>query len=157
MGAAQGRSMVAVLAVGAAVAAGCGSSSSSGLNKQQLASRANAICTSFKPKLAAVKAPSDIAENPASSARYFGQVGALYNQAIGELKGLKATSNVEAQWSQMLSRFSALTSVIDQLKTESQNRSRSAATLSQVVPRTNAADAAARQVGAIACASTPTQ
>ena len=55
MGPVQGRSAVIALTLTAVVAAGCGSSSSTGgLSKQQLAAKANSICSGYKPKIAAV-------------------------------------------------------------------------------------------------------
>ncbi len=158
MGPARGRWTVVALAL-TAVVAGCGSSSSSsGLSKQQLASKANTICNNYKPKVAAVKAPSDVLTNPASAAHYFDQIGPLYDQAVAQLKQLKPASSVQTQWSQMLSQFDAVSSIVDQLKANADKGDRSStALLSQIVPRSNAADAAASQVGATACASTPTQ
>lgn len=153
------RSTVLALALTVVVAAGCGSSSSSsGLNKQQLASKANAICTSFKPKLAAVHAPADILSNQASAAQYFDQIAPLYDQAIGELKKLQPASSVKGQWNQMLARFEAVGSLVDQVRIKADKRAGGEIPLlSQIVPRTNAADAAASQIGATACASTSTQ
>jgi hypothetical protein len=147
--------MVVVTALTAVVAAGCGSS---GLSKQQLASNANTICDRFKPRVAAVKAPSDVLTNPASAAHYFDQIAPLYGQALDELKKLKPASNVKSQWSQMLSRFGAVASLTDQLKAEAdKGQTDGTVLLSQVVPRSNAADAAASQIGATSCGSTPTQ
>ena len=155
MGPVEGRRVVVALALTAVVAAGCGSSSSSSeLSKQQLASRANAICTSFKPKIAAVKTPSDVLTNPTSAARYFDQIAPLYDQAVAELKKLKPASSVQGQWNEMLARFGGVTSLIDRLKANADKGQRSGAgLLSQVVPRANAADAAAGKIGATACGS----
>ncbi len=155
----QGRSAVISLALTAVAAAGCGSSSSSsGLSKQQLATKANAICSSYKPKIAAVKAPSTTDIQSGQFARYFDQIAPIYDQAIAQLKTLKPAANVQAQWNQMLTQFGAVASLIDQVRTKLDKRQAGAtALLAQIVPRTNAADAAAKNIGATACASTPTQ
>jgi hypothetical protein len=155
MGSVPGRSTVVALALTAVVAVGCGSSSSSiGLSKQQLASRTNAICNKYKAKIAAVPQPSDVLTNHVSAARYFNQIAPLYDQAIGELGKLKPASSVQAQWSQVLSRFGAVANLVDQIKTKADNADRSGlALLSQVKPLTDSANTAADNIGATACAS----
>jgi hypothetical protein len=152
----QGRSTVIALALTAVVAAGCGSSSSSsGLSKQQLASKTNSICNKYKTKIAAVQQPSDLLTNHVSAAHYFDQIAPLYDQAIGEFNKLKPASNVQAQWSQVLSRFAALGSLVDQLKTKADNADRTGlALLNQVTPLTSSANAAADSIGATDCGKT---
>lgn len=155
MGPVHGRSAVAALAVAAVVAAGCGSSSSSsGLSKQQLASKTDAICNKYKAKISAVPQPSDILTNHVSAARYFNQIAPLYDQAIVEFNKLKPASNVQAQWSQVVTRFGAVAGLVDQIKTKADNADRSGiALLSQVKPLTDSANSAASSIGATACAS----
>jgi hypothetical protein len=150
----QGISTVIALLVAAVVAVGCGSSSSSsGLSKQQLASKTNAICNKYKEKIAAVKQPSDLLSNHVSAAHYFDQIAPLYDQAIAELNKLKPASSVQAQWSQLVSRFGALANLVDQLKTKADHADPSGtALLSQVRPLTNSANAAADGIGATDCA-----
>ena len=159
MGPVQGRSAVIALTLTAVVAAGCGSSSSTGgLSKQQLGAKANSICSGYKPKIAAVKAPSISDIQSGHYAPYFDQIAPIYDQAIAQLKTLKPASNVQGQWNQMLAQFGAVTTLIDQVRTRVDKGQGGAPTLlAQVVPRTNAADAAAKNIGATACASTPTQ
>jgi hypothetical protein len=150
-----GRSTVIALALTAVVAAGCGSSSSSssGLSKQQLASKTNAICNKYKVKIAAVQQPSDLLTNHVSAARYFDQIAPLYDQAVAEFNKLKPASSVQAQWSQVLSRFGALATLVDQLKTKADNADRTGtALLQQVKPLTDSANAAADSIGATDCA-----
>jgi hypothetical protein len=146
--------MVVALALTAVVLVGCGSSSSSsGLSKQQLASKTNAICNKYKAKIQAVPQPSDISK-PGSAARYFNQIAPLYDQAVAEFNKLKPAANVQAQWSQVPSRFGALASVVDQITTKANKADPSAtALLSQVKPLTDSANAAADSIGATACAS----
>ena len=148
----QGRSAVVVLALTAVVAAGCGSSSSSGLSKQQLASKTDAICAKYKTKIAAVPQPSDLTTNAKSAARYFDQIAPLYDQAVAEFNKLKPAPNVQAQWSQVLSRFGAVGSLVDQLKTKADNADQTGlALLNEVTPLTNSANAAAASIGANGC------
>ncbi len=151
----QGFSTVITLMLTAVVAVGCGSSSSSsGLSKQELASNTNAICNKYKEKIAAVKQPSDLLTNHVSAAHYFDQIAPLYDQAVGEFTRLKPASNVQAQWSQVLSRFGAVASLVDQIKTKADSADPSGLTLlNQVKPLTDSANTAAANIGAKDCAS----
>jgi hypothetical protein len=151
----RGTSTIIALALTFVLAVGCGSSSSSsGLSKQQLASKTNAICNKYKAKIGAIKQPSDLLTNHVSAAHYFDQIAPLYDQAIAEFNKLKAASNVQPQWSQVLSRFGAVASLVDQIKTKTDNAARSGiALLSNVKPLTDSANAAADNIGATACAS----
>jgi hypothetical protein len=151
----KGFSTVIALALTVVVVVGCGSSSSSsGLSKQQLASKTDAICTKYKAKIAAVKQPSDLLTNHTSAAHYFDQIAPLYDQAVGEFTKLKPASNVQAQWSQVLSRFGAVASLVDQLKTKADNADPSGVTLlNQVKPLTDSANTAAANIGATTCGS----
>jgi hypothetical protein len=150
----QGRATVIALVLTAVVAVGCGSSSSGGLSKQQLASKTDAICNKYKKKIAAVKQPSDVLSNHVSAAHYFDQIAPLYDQAIAEFNKLKAASNVQAQWRQVLSRFGALGSLVDQIRAKADKADPGGtALLSGVKPLTDSANAAADSIGATACAS----
>ena len=151
---APGKSTLIALLLTVVVAAGCGSSSSSsGLSKQQLASKTNAICNKYKVKIATVKQPADLLTNHVSAAHYFDQIAPLYDQAIAEFNKLKPASNVQAQWSQVLLRFGALGSLVDQHKVKADSADKTGvALLSQVTPVTNAANAAADSIGATDCA-----
>jgi hypothetical protein len=151
----HGRSALIALSLAAIVVAGCGSSSSSsGLSKQELASKTNAICTKYAAKIATVQQPSDLLTNHVSAARYFDQIAPLYDQATAALNKLKPASNVQGQWSQVVSRFGAVAGIVDQIKTKADNGDRTGiALLSQVKPLTDSANAAADSIGATACAS----
>jgi hypothetical protein len=151
----RGRLTVIAVALTAVVAVGCGSaSSSSGLSKQQLASKTNAICNKYKAEIGAVQQPSDLLTNDVSAARYFDQIAPLYDRAIAEFNKLKPASSVQAQWSQVLSRFGAVASLVDQIKTKADKGDRTGITLlSEVKPLTDSANAAADNIGATDCAS----
>lgn len=151
----QRRSTITVLVLTAVAVVGCGSSSSnSGLSKQELASKTNAICDKYKAKIAAVQQPSDLLTNHASAAHYFDQIAPLYDQAIAEFNKLNPAAAVRAEWRQVLSRFGALVGLVDQIKTKTDNADPAGiALLSDVKPLTDSANAAADSIGATACAS----
>lgn len=133
--------------------AACGSSSS-GLSKTQLASKTDAICTKYAAKVRAVPQPTDLLQNHVSAARFFGQVSALYDQALGQFRALKPQSSVKAQWNGTVSKFAALDSLVRELKTKAENGDRSGiALLGQIKPLTSAANAAAADIGATKCGS----
>jgi hypothetical protein len=133
--------------------AACGSSSS-GLSKAQLASKTDTICSKYSAKVKAVSQPADLLTNHVSAARFFGQVAALYDQALGEFRALKPDSSVKAQWEDTVSKFAALDNLVGELKSKAEHADRSGiALLSQIKPLTAAANAAASGIGATTCGS----
>jgi hypothetical protein len=147
----QGRSAVIALLLTGAVVVGCGSSSS-GLSKQQLASKSVAICEKFNAKVKTVDTPSDLVSNHVAATHYFDQIAPLYDQAIAEFNKLKAAPDVQAQWSQVLSRIAAVGSLLDQVRTKADaGQPIGEAVLSQLQRVKDSAGAAAKSIGANKC------
>jgi hypothetical protein len=133
--------------------AACGSSSS-GLSKSELAAKTNAICSKYSAKVRTVQQPADLLQNHVSAAHFFGQISALYDQALDQFRALKPESSVKAQWNDAVSKFAALDNLVRELKTKAEHADRSGiALLSQIKPLTTAANTAAAGIGATKCGS----
>ena len=100
------RSVLARLGVGCAAAGalalgGCGSSSSSGLSKAQLAASANAACSAYTTAAARIPQPSDFVTNPVAAAAYLDKLKPLVAKEESTLLALKPSSSVKPLWDQI--------------------------------------------------------
>jgi transposase len=108
----------------------------------------------YAAKVRAVPQPADLLQNHASAAHFFGQVAALYDQALGQFRALKPQSSVKAQWADTVSKFAALDTLVREIKAKAENADRSGiALLAKIKPLTAAANAAASGIGATKCGS----
>jgi hypothetical protein len=90
--------MASLAAAAALAVAGCGGSSSSGLGKQQLDAKVNAMCARYNARLANLTAPSDLTTNADSAAAYLDRVEALATPDVAAMKALKPASSIKAQY-----------------------------------------------------------
>jgi hypothetical protein len=79
--------------------AGCGSSD---LNKAQLASKVNSICSSFVTQGRQVPVPPDFTTNSRAAAAYLDKVISLTDNAYSKIKGLGADSSVKSDFNAYL-------------------------------------------------------
>jgi len=133
---------------------GCGSSSS-GLSKSDLAAKTNTICTNSAASIKAIPQPADLVQNASSAAKYFDKIAAVYDKARSDLDALKPADSVKSQWNTLVSKFHALASIVDSIKTKAENKDRTGLQeLTQVGPLTTSLNAATDAIGATACSKT---
>jgi hypothetical protein len=98
------RSRVGFAVVGAVAIAGCGGSS--GLSKDKLAAKANAICAKSTAAVDRIPAPADFNTNAVSAAAYLDKVVRLEQSGVASLKALKPASGVKGQFDAYLADLS---------------------------------------------------
>jgi hypothetical protein len=76
----------------------CGSSSSGGLSKVQLAAKVNAACAAYNSAVNSVKVPNDYATNAASAAAYLDRVKPLVDTEKNTITALKPDSSVKSDF-----------------------------------------------------------
>ncbi|MDQ6778876.1 MAG: hypothetical protein M3071_22235 [Actinomycetota bacterium] len=87
--------LTTVTAAGIALAGCGGSSSSGGLSRAQLASKANAACTSYNTAANSIPQPSDFTTNPVAAAAYLDKLKALAGSTFVTITGLHPASSVK--------------------------------------------------------------
>jgi hypothetical protein len=142
--------MIAAAAVGIA---GCGSSSSGGgLDRAALASKLDSICTSSAAKVKGIAQPADLLTNHAAAGTYFKQVAAIYNSTLTSIKELKPASDVQADYTTVVTRLTTLSGLLDQIEAKAVAGDTSGLQLlTQIKPTTDALNTAAAKIGATAC------
>ena len=118
------RTLTACLIVAAGIAlAGCGSSSS-GLAKSELASNADAICSSYTKSASAIPQPKDFVTNPVSAATYLDQLRPLAAAQKKAMLALKPDSSVKPLWDQFVAGGEHLTALLGDADAEAHAKDR---------------------------------
>jgi hypothetical protein len=144
----------AVRTIGAAAVcgvalAGCGGGGSSGLSKQELAAKTQAICASSSKKINAIQQPSDFATNPQAAAAYLDKVVVIYKDAANQLKALKPADSVKSQWNSITGQLDKLTALVQDIDQKAHNKDRTGiAELQQVGPLTTSLNNETKAIGA---------
>jgi hypothetical protein len=147
--------LAACCAVAGAVAlAGCGSSSSSGLWKAQLAAKANAQCNAYSAAATKVPQPKDFVSNPVAAAAYLDQLKPLAAAEERAMLALKPDKNTKALWDQFVAAGEHMTALFNDADAKAHARNR--AGLNDLIQfasyKSSTLDPIAKQLGADACA-----
>lgn len=148
------RLAVGLTVTGAMALGGCGSSGSSGLTKAQLASRANAICSSYTKTASAIPQPKDFVTNPVAAAAYLDKLKPLAAAQEKAMLALKPDSSVKALWDQFIAGGEHLTALLNDADAKAHAKDRAGlADLEQLASyKTNTLNPVATQLGATECA-----
>jgi protein-tyrosine-phosphatase len=142
-------SSLVVLAAGLTA---CGSSGSSGLSRSAIDKQASSICAKASKDLAAVKQPRNIQDATAAAA-FFDKVAPIADQQMKDLKALKPSKAVAADWKDFITKADSATGLLDTIRRKADAKDASGLNDLQKVGSASAiVDAAATKVGATACA-----
>jgi hypothetical protein len=141
-------------AIVAIALAGCGSSSNGGLSTTQLASRANAACTTYLRAATAVPRPGDLATNPIAMAAFLDKVKPLVDAQDRAIYALNPSSSAKPLWARFVAGAKHLTALFEDADVKAHAKDRAALTdLAQFASyKQMTFDPIASKVGATACA-----
>lgn len=134
--------------------AGCGGSSSSGgLSKAQLASKANAACSAYTRAASAIPQPKDFTTNPVAAAAFLDKLKPLTATEEQAMLALKPDSNAKALWDRFIAAGRHTTSLFDDADAKAHAKDRAGLVdLEKLVAyKTRTLNPIAAQLGATAC------
>jgi hypothetical protein len=140
-------------ATGAIALTGCGSSGSSGLSKDQLASKANAACTVYTKAASAIPQPKDFATNPVAAAAYLDKLKPLAATEEQAMLALKPDGSAQALWERFIAAGRHTTSLFNDADAKAHAKDRTGLVdLERLVAyKTGTLNPIAAQLGATAC------
>jgi hypothetical protein len=149
--------MAGLAASAAALAlAGCGGggSSSSGLDRQQLDVKLNAMCARYNANLAKLAAPSDFATNPDSAAAYLDRLEALATPDLAAMQAIKPVSSIKAQYDAFVGNVAHQIALLRSADAKAHAHDSSGLAVVQSIADygTGTVDPAARRLGFAECA-----
>ncbi len=145
--------LAAIAALGLAACGGDDDDGGGALTKADIVKKANEICTKYDKDLSAVKRPGDI-NDPTQAAPYFRSISDISQKRQGELEDLEPAGDVKADYEAFTGGQKKVADLIGQIAgaAEAKDATKGAALLQQATTAGTPADAAARKVGATACA-----
>jgi hypothetical protein len=149
---------IAVIAALGMAACGGGDDAVSGLTKEDLATRADAICKEATTAARKLQVPADFAQpnsNSVAAATYLGQLVPITRKEAQDLAALQPRAEVKQQWDAFVAKENQLADELEQVLAKARANDPSAlTTLQQDVPRLGQEfTAAAGGLGAHGCAS----
>jgi hypothetical protein len=147
------RKLLTMLGTGllSASLAACGSSSS-GLSKSALVSKANSICAAAVSQSSGIQAPQSF-QNPTVVAAYLNKIEPITESATTKLEALKPASSVKSQWNAYIAARKSGLSLLKTLQQKANAKDPSGlADLQKVPAMQQHIIAAANALGASECA-----